>query len=130
MKGKAAGGERMKTVDDIEYINSISVEDFNRLRKAAGWGEVAPEQVQRGIVGTECLVAAVCKGEAAGMARLISDGGVRRVYSRRNSAARVSGQGHRENDDGHDHGSYKERAQKRREGIRESYGGEREAGIL
>lgn len=62
-------------MEDIEYINSISVSDFNRLRKAVGWGEVAPAQAQTGIDRTEYLVAAVHNGETIGMARLISDGG-------------------------------------------------------
>jgi GNAT superfamily N-acetyltransferase len=62
-------------MSDIEYIHSISADDFNRLRKAVGWREVAPAQAQRGIDGTEYLVAAVYNGDAIGMARLISDRG-------------------------------------------------------
>jgi GNAT superfamily N-acetyltransferase len=62
-------------MDDITYVNSISAGDFNRLRKAVGWSEVAPAQARTGIDRTEYLVAAVHKGETVGMARLISDGG-------------------------------------------------------
>ncbi len=60
---------------EIEYVHSITVSDYNRLRNAVGWGEIAPAQAKRGIDNTEYLVAAVCGEETVGMARLISDGG-------------------------------------------------------
>lgn len=62
-------------MDEITYVNSISVDDFNRLRKAVGWSEIEPGQAQRSIDGTEYIVAAVFRGEAIGMARVITDGG-------------------------------------------------------
>lgn len=60
---------------EIKYVHSITVIDYNRLRKAVGWEEIAPMQAQTGIDNTEYLVAAVCGEETVGMARLISDGG-------------------------------------------------------
>lgn len=62
-------------MDEITYANSISVADFNRLRRAVGWSEIEPGQAQRSIDGTEYIVAATRGGETIGMARVITDGG-------------------------------------------------------
>lgn len=59
----------------ISIINSISVTDYNMLRKSVGWNEIAINQAQTGINNSTYLVAAVCNNKTVGMARLVSDGG-------------------------------------------------------
>jgi GNAT superfamily N-acetyltransferase len=59
----------------VQYMHSISVADFNRLRKAVGWSEIDPGQAQRSLDGSDYIVAAVCDGETVGTARVITDGG-------------------------------------------------------
>lgn len=60
---------------EIQYINAISVEDYNRLRKSVGWSEIPPRQAQTGLNNTAFQVAAVDGGIPVGMARVIQDGG-------------------------------------------------------
>jgi len=60
---------------DINYSNTITVSDYNNLRKSAGWGEFNERQAQAGINNSKYLVAAYQDNAAVGMARLISDGG-------------------------------------------------------
>lgn len=62
-------------MEEIQYVNSISVEDYNNLRKSAGWQEVEPSQVKIGLENTAYQIAAVLNGQTIGMARVISDGG-------------------------------------------------------
>lgn len=60
---------------DIQYINSISVTDYNHLRKSVGWNEVATKQAQIGISNSAYIVSAICRSKTVGMARVVSDGG-------------------------------------------------------
>lgn len=62
-------------MDNIKLINTISVYDYNRIRKAVGWLTLNEDQAQRGIDNTFYLVCAVDGDKPIGMARLISDGG-------------------------------------------------------
>lgn len=57
------------------YRDSISVEDYNRLRKSAGWRDIEPHQAQRGIDHSAYIVSAVIDGQTVGMGRLVTDGG-------------------------------------------------------
>ncbi len=59
----------------INYVNDISVEDYNALRVAVGWAEVEKTQVKIGIDNSAFLIAAVSEGQTIGTARVISDGG-------------------------------------------------------
>ncbi len=67
----------MKYMDcsDMQYINSISLADYNNLRKSVGWDEIENKQAQTGIDNSAYIVSAVYKGKTAGMARVVSDGG-------------------------------------------------------
>lgn len=60
---------------EITYVDTISPEDYNALRKSAGWPEKTPAQMQKSIEGSSYLIAAICEGKTIGAARLISDGG-------------------------------------------------------
>lgn len=60
---------------DIQYKNSISVADYNHLRKSAGWKQIAYKQAQVGINNSAYLVAAIYGDITIGMARVVSDGG-------------------------------------------------------
>ena len=60
---------------EITYVHTISAEDYNALRKSAGWPENTLAQMQKSIEGSSYLIAAICEGKTVGAARLISDGG-------------------------------------------------------
>lgn len=60
---------------EIEYLNHISAEDYNRLRKSVGWSEISCRQAQVGLDHTAFQVVAVDGNIPVGMARVISDGG-------------------------------------------------------
>lgn len=58
----------------ITFTNSITVEDYNTLRKSVGWNIIKPVRAQKGINNSVSFVAED-SGRAIGLARLISDGG-------------------------------------------------------
>jgi GNAT superfamily N-acetyltransferase len=60
---------------DIQYINEISEEDYNRLRKAVGWFEIPSKKAEIGLKNTAFQIVATDNHIPVGMARLISDGG-------------------------------------------------------
>lgn len=60
---------------DISYTNSISVEDYNMLRRSAGWQEVEASQAETGLKNTEFLIVAKDGEKSVGITRFISDGG-------------------------------------------------------
>jgi N-acetylglutamate synthase-like GNAT family acetyltransferase len=60
---------------ELEYINTISERDYNRLRRLVGWKEIQTKQAQTGLNNTAFQIVAVDKGRTVGMARVISDGG-------------------------------------------------------
>lgn len=60
---------------EIQYINSISEEDYNRLRKAVGWSEIPRRQAQTGLNNTTFQVVAIHDDAPIGMARVNWDGG-------------------------------------------------------
>ncbi|MBE6822062.1 MAG: GNAT family N-acetyltransferase [Ruminococcaceae bacterium] len=59
----------------IRLVNSISVEDYNRLRAAAGWREIPLHQAQAGLQNTAYQVAALDGETTVAMARILWDGG-------------------------------------------------------
>ena len=59
----------------IEYINELSVQDYNFLRTTAGWGAIKENRAATGIENSAFVVAARCGESTIGMARVISDGG-------------------------------------------------------
>ena len=59
----------------ITYTNSITVEDYNMLRIAAGWPPVHPEQAKTGLKCSAFLIVAQDGERTIGTARLIWDGG-------------------------------------------------------
>jgi GNAT superfamily N-acetyltransferase len=59
----------------IDYTDTITVEDYNRLRESVGWQPLVPEQAEAGLRGTAFLVAAMEGGRAVGLIRLVCDGG-------------------------------------------------------
>ena len=60
---------------NIYYKNKISVEDYNMLRSAVGWGDIHPEQTKASLNGSALVIAAVDGEKAIGTARLIWDRG-------------------------------------------------------
>ena len=60
---------------DIEFGNSVTVNDFNGLRKSVGWKTIEKELAQKTIENALFIVTAVYNGEIIGMARVSGDGG-------------------------------------------------------
>ena len=59
---------------NITYTNTITVEDYNILTEAVGWGTRNPEKVSAALGRTDFLVAAQTDSRTVGTARLIHDG--------------------------------------------------------
>lgn len=60
---------------DVKYVNKISVEDYNYLRKSAEWAELENKQALTGINNSAFLVSAIVDGKTVGVSRVVSDGG-------------------------------------------------------
>ncbi|MDR0946523.1 MAG: GNAT family N-acetyltransferase [Ruminococcus sp.] len=60
---------------NITYRNTITVEDYNTLRKSAGWKPIHAEQAAAGLTGSALIVAAADGMKTIGTARLVWDGG-------------------------------------------------------
>jgi len=56
------------------YTNYITVEDYNILFEAVGWGRCIPARVQMALDRSDYLIAAQIEGRAVGMARVTHDG--------------------------------------------------------
>ena len=59
---------------NIVYTDTITVHDYNGLRKAVGWGICPPDRVQMALDRSDFLIVAQMNGITIGMARLIQDG--------------------------------------------------------
>lgn len=59
----------------IRYTDIISVEDYNKIRKAVGWKVLDEKQARSGLDNSLYVVAAYDDDEAVGSARIIGDGG-------------------------------------------------------
>ena len=58
----------------IEYNGHITVDEYNTLREAVGWGTCGTDKVRMAIERTDFLIVARIDGLAIGMARVIHDG--------------------------------------------------------
>ncbi len=59
---------------DITYTNTITVDDYNTLCEAVGWGVRNPERVRAALTRTDFLIAAHIADQTIGMARVMHDG--------------------------------------------------------
>lgn len=62
-------------LEEITYVDYISVEDYNRLRKSVDWITVAKKRASIAIQNSFFICVAIFKGKPIGMVRIISDGG-------------------------------------------------------
>ena len=60
---------------NLSYTNSITVEQYNGLRRAVGWSEVHPELAENGLKNSAFLTVLIDNGVPVGMARVITDYG-------------------------------------------------------
>ena len=60
---------------NYEIVNGITLEDFQRLRKDAGWKQLSDEQAEHGLAHSYKAFSAVSDGNVIGMARLLWDKG-------------------------------------------------------
>lgn len=60
---------------DISYVNNISVEDYNALRKSVNWINVTEKRASIALKNSFYVCVAVSEGKPVGMARIVSDGG-------------------------------------------------------
>lgn len=58
----------------ITYVNNISVEDYNALRKSVNWINVTEKRAAIALKNSFYLCVAVCDNKPVGMARIVSDG--------------------------------------------------------
>ena len=72
----------------ITYVNNISVEDYNALRKSVNWINVTEKRAAIALKNSFYLCVAVCDNKPVGMARIVSDG-------RCNRTPGLSGTSHR-----------------------------------
>ena len=59
---------------EIAFTDKITVEDYNMLREAVGWGSCKPERVSMALERSDFLTVAVVNGKRIGMARVVQDG--------------------------------------------------------
>lgn len=60
---------------NIEYINTVSVTDYNNLRSAVGWSRIINKHAEKGLKNSVYITAARDGDKTVGMSRIISDGG-------------------------------------------------------
>ena len=59
----------------VEYVNTLSIDDYNDLRKTAGWREVSNRKAEIGLKNSNFIVVATVNKKPIGMARIDGDGG-------------------------------------------------------
>lgn len=59
----------------ITYDRTLTVADYNRLRRAVGWDEIRKRQAQAGLAHSALVVASRDAEQTVGMARLVTDYG-------------------------------------------------------
>ena len=59
----------------VKYVNEISIDDYNSLRKSAGWREVSNRKAEIGLKNSIFIVVAIVDKKPIGMARIVGDGG-------------------------------------------------------
>lgn len=62
-------------VENISFVNEISISDYNMLRLSAGWPEIDESQALTGLQNARFLISAKYNKKTVGMARWITDGG-------------------------------------------------------
>ncbi len=60
---------------EVKYLDSITVEDYNYLRKSVAWAELESKQALKGINNSAFLISAVVDNKTVGVTRVVSDGG-------------------------------------------------------
>jgi GNAT superfamily N-acetyltransferase len=60
---------------NVEYLNTISVDDYQYLRESAGWRDMNRKQAQTGLNNSMFVISAVADGKTVGTARIVGDGG-------------------------------------------------------
>jgi GNAT superfamily N-acetyltransferase len=60
---------------NITYLNNITVEEYNALFRAVGWGDFQPEQLANAIKNSAFIVVAKYGKRIVGAARVVWDGG-------------------------------------------------------
>lgn len=60
---------------NVQYQNTVSVDDYLRLRQAVGWKPVSRRQAQAALDHSSHLVSGSVGGKTISSARLVSDGG-------------------------------------------------------
>lgn len=60
---------------DIKYVNTISVKDYNDLRKSVDWIQITERRAQTALQNAFYLCVAMDGDTPVGMARIVSDGG-------------------------------------------------------
>ncbi len=60
---------------NVEYVNELSIDDYNNLRKSAGWREVSDRKAEIGLKNSTFTVVATIDKQPVGMARIVGDGG-------------------------------------------------------
>jgi len=59
----------------IKFENTISVDDFNFLRKSVGWSEIEKNLALKGIENALFIITAIVNGKTIGLTRVSGDGG-------------------------------------------------------
>ena len=59
---------------NITYTNTLSVNDYCRIRKSVGFYDIPEDQVRRALDKSDFIVAAAADAAPVGMARLMTDG--------------------------------------------------------
>lgn len=59
----------------ITYGHEIPVKEYNSIRESVGWKVLEEEQAQKGLEGSEFLIAAYDGEKAVASARVVGDGG-------------------------------------------------------
>lgn len=59
--------------DGIEFKDTITVEEFCRLRESVGFQKLTKEQAKTVLSNTSFLVNAVCDGKSVGIVRVLTD---------------------------------------------------------
>ena len=60
---------------NVKYVNQISVEEYNFLRKSVGWAEAEKVQAQTGLNNSAFVISALVDDKTVGVTRVVSDGG-------------------------------------------------------
>ena len=57
----------------IEFKDTISAEEFCKLRESVGFQKLTTEQAERVLLNTSFIVNAICNGKSVGVIRVLTD---------------------------------------------------------